>query len=515
MRRGLVTLALIGLLTSVGGIARAQTAAARVASELMHARALGGVLSAVRAPLAAAHLAGAGPAERAAVLRALQDAGLSETDAAALLAQVTEELPLPPTFEACLSGAGTDVGALARLTSGVRGAVGWPETVPPLPHSDHRIFIENHGVLVPVSAEAWFAQQGVRYAPHLLFEPGVEARLPEPQGFTTPAGDYEDAIRSGEMAPLYVAELGDPIGVGVFAAADIQKGQYIGEYTGIVRPSSDVKDATYSLAYTAEWYKEDHTLHARRYAVDAQLAGNLTRYVNHAWEPNVEVKRVVLDGLEHPIMIATEPIPRGTQLLFNYDYGYWAAKKIDPINLRDPVPLPYRVAAGTTPPGPSDVWELLEGEWVAAPEPTADERALAQRIVNQFREAADGDAELTPEPGTPVLLGANTQVRPDAVFYAKFARPEAGKPVAPRIVVEILSPGSARRDLVWKRELYERNRNIHEYWIVDPLQQTLTRYVRNDGAKTFTRRGVHTAEERVWTSWTGGIEVGDLFGGKP
>jgi Uma2 family endonuclease len=48
----------------------------------------------------------------------------------------------------------------------------------------------------------------------------------------------------------------------------------------------------------------------------------------------------------------------------------------------------------------------------------------------------------------------------------------------PALVVEVLSPGAAniRRDRVIKRELYGKH-GVPEYWIVDPRNMTLERYV--------------------------------------
>jgi len=41
--------------------------------------------------------------------------------------------------------------------------------------------------------------------------------------------------------------------------------------------------------------------------------------------------------------------------------------------------------------------------------------------------------------------------------------------VAPDLVIEMLSPATAAKDLKIKRELYERH-GVKEYWIVHPVE---------------------------------------------
>lgn len=50
---------------------------------------------------------------------------------------------------------------------------------------------------------------------------------------------------------------------------------------------------------------------------------------------------------------------------------------------------------------------------------------------------------------------------------------------APDMVVEILSPSTARRDRLVKFELYRRA-GVREYWIVDPQNQSVEVYLRDE-----------------------------------
>jgi Uma2 family endonuclease len=61
--------------------------------------------------------------------------------------------------------------------------------------------------------------------------------------------------------------------------------------------------------------------------------------------------------------------------------------------------------------------------------------------------------------------------------------------VVPDLVVEILSPSTARRDLRVKRDIYERN-GVREYWIVDPPRRAVTVLVAGAGGRFTSERTV-------------------------
>ena len=48
---------------------------------------------------------------------------------------------------------------------------------------------------------------------------------------------------------------------------------------------------------------------------------------------------------------------------------------------------------------------------------------------------------------------------------------------APALVIEILSPGTRKRDEQIKRRLFERT-GVREYWLVDPLRNRIAVYRR-------------------------------------
>lgn len=65
---------------------------------------------------------------------------------------------------------------------------------------------------------------------------------------------------------------------------------------------------------------------------------------------------------------------------------------------------------------------------------------------------------------------------------------------APDLVVEVLSPSTAKNDRLIKFNSYEKA-GVKEYWIVDPYNQTIEVYLLENGA--FTRSGVYFKDETI------------------
>ena len=54
---------------------------------------------------------------------------------------------------------------------------------------------------------------------------------------------------------------------------------------------------------------------------------------------------------------------------------------------------------------------------------------------------------------------------------------------APDLVVEVLSPRTAKNDRGYKKDLYESS-GVKEYWIVDPTLRSIEAYLLSDGKYT-------------------------------
>lgn len=160
---------------------------------------------------------------------------------------------------------------------------------------------------------------------------------------------YGDAIRNQHVPDVSIEPAGSA-GHGVFAKSDIRAGTFLGEYTGVVKVPSDAEfreAARETLAQSMgrlqrDGDRESHAIGYHPYpdqsavwlsTIDGKEAGNHTRFVNHSFEPNVDIGYVFLDGSWHAILVANQDIAKGAQLAFDYGAGYWNQRQITPDSL--------------------------------------------------------------------------------------------------------------------------------------------------------------------------------------
>ena len=81
---------------------------------------------------------------------------------------------------------------------------------------------------------------------------------------------------------------------------------------------------------------------------------------------------------------------------------------------------------------------------------------------------------------------------------------------APDLVIEILSPSTADRDLGCKHDLYGRH-GVLEYWAVDPMTKTVAVHRQQDGELELT--GAFGRRDTLCTPLLKGLELqlDDIF----
>jgi len=143
-----------------------------------------------------------------------------------------------------------------------------------------------------------------------------------------------------------------------------------------------------------------------------------------------------------------------------------------------PAPRPWTYADLVALPEDQLRHELIDGEHVVTPSPGTVHQSILLNLVRLLLPYLDrvGLGRMLVAPFD-VKLSMFTVFVPDLVYFTaeRFGRVvnEKHATAAPDLVVEILSPGTRRRDKGRKRAVYDRE-GVREYWIVDPEARSST-----------------------------------------
>ncbi len=125
--------------------------------------------------------------------------------------------------------------------------------------------------------------------------------------------------------------------------------------------------------------------------------------------------------------------------------------------------------------------EMLNGKVVLmSPRPAVNHNRVIGNIFYAFMGYLRGK---TCEPfadGTDVYLTETDRVVPDVMIICKKEIiKRKGVFGVPDLIVEVLSPGTEKRDRGYKKDLYEKS-GVREYWLVEPETQTVEVYLLKD-----------------------------------
>ena len=131
--------------------------------------------------------------------------------------------------------------------------------------------------------------------------------------------------------------------------------------------------------------------------------------------------------------------------------------------------------------------EIIDGVHYVTPSPVVRHQRIVRRLSVAIANYLDVNLDVGEVFGASVdiVLTRRDVVVPDVVFVAADQRSILTEPNiqgAPALVVEVLSPGTKKRDLGIKKDLFDRG-GVREYWIVDPEGNTVTIFRRGgDGS---------------------------------
>jgi Uma2 family endonuclease len=157
-------------------------------------------------------------------------------------------------------------------------------------------------------------------------------------------------------------------------------------------------------------------------------------------------------------------------------------------------------------PETNQIEELIDGELIVADPTRAHQKTLLKASSWLTQVAPQGETMISP---SAIRFEEQHVFEPD-IFWI---RPDGDcKPYpydvrswigAPDLVIEILSPSTAKRDRGVKFDVYERH-GVREYWLIDLDAQFVEMYAHVDGA--FKRQGIYGVDE-AFTSPVLGVEV--------
>lgn len=144
-------------------------------------------------------------------------------------------------------------------------------------------------------------------------------------------------------------------------------------------------------------------------------------------------------------------------------------------------------------------WELIEGEAYLlqgvvglAPAPNRHHQELSVRLERQIDNYLSGKSCMLYHAPFDVRLAdmqessdnyIETVVQPDIVVICDKAKlDEKGCNGAPDLVIEIISPSTAKVDLTVKFDLYQKY-GVKEYWIVHPVENTVMVFKLEDDGR--------------------------------
>ncbi len=127
-------------------------------------------------------------------------------------------------------------------------------------------------------------------------------------------------------------------------------------------------------------------------------------------------------------------------------------------------------------------YELLDGTLIVSPAPSPLHQRAVLNLAVLLREATTGSDLETLVAPLDVVLADDTVVEPDVLVARRADLTDRNLPAAPVLAVEVISPSTVRFDRLLKYSRYA-TAGIAHYWIVDPVEPSLTAYELDSGGK--------------------------------
>ena len=143
------------------------------------------------------------------------------------------------------------------------------------------------------------------------------------------------------------------------------------------------------------------------------------------------------------------------------DPGLRNGKKQGEYTLEDYLALPYE-----------ERWELIDGFLIRMDSPTTEHQIILGNLYTAFRRCIDEHCAsckvLFAPTDVQLDMDNKTIVEPDLIVLCDLQKLRKKRIFgAPDLLVEILSPSTHSKDMLWKNSKYQKA-GVKEYWMVDP-----------------------------------------------
>lgn len=125
--------------------------------------------------------------------------------------------------------------------------------------------------------------------------------------------------------------------------------------------------------------------------------------------------------------------------------------------------------------------EMINGKIIMmSPRALINHNRIAFNIARLFANHLEGRTCEAIADGTDLFLTEKDRFVPDVMVVCDPKKLKYnGVHGAPDLVVEVLSPRTAKNDRLYKKNVYEKC-GVKEYWLVDPNNKTVEQYILQD-----------------------------------
>jgi Uma2 family endonuclease len=152
-------------------------------------------------------------------------------------------------------------------------------------------------------------------------------------------------------------------------------------------------------------------------------------------------------------------------------------------------------------------WEIVDGvAYNMTPAPSVKHQIVAGKLFSLLEQKLKNKTCKPFIAPVDVVLSEYDIVQPDVIVVCDENKiTEANIQGAPDLIVEVLSPATATKDLREKKHLYEKS-GVKEYIIIDPLEEYVERFLLNVD-RTYGKGEVFDPQEVLPIKLLEGIEI--------